>query len=195
MEKKTLVYSTLKLIAIFALLGLLTLLYLNSSLHKKPFLTQPKPFPELLTQPQTPKVSPNFKWTVKNQLYQLSDFRGKIVYFNFWASWCPPCAKELPVLQEIQNRFQKDSLAVVLINLDSEEDFSKAQKLLDQDHIELLNSYDPQSFRAQLSIQALPEHFIVDAQGKVMGEFFGDILTRKESVIEYLKVLGAKTQQ
>jgi thiol-disulfide isomerase/thioredoxin len=58
---------------------------------------------------------------------RLSDFRGKVVYLNFWATWCTPCLFELPEIQELQER-NSDSLVVVAVN--RRESLSKAQDWL-----------------------------------------------------------------
>lgn len=51
----------------------------------------------------------------------LNDFRGKLVLLNFWASWCPPCRKEIPALVSIQNRYQNDNFTLVGLAMEEEE--------------------------------------------------------------------------
>ena len=57
--------------------------------------------------------------------HTLSDFRGEVVYVNFWATWCQPCVSELPEIQELQNR-NPDNLAVVTVNRRQDVDDAEA---------------------------------------------------------------------
>ncbi len=78
------------------------------------------PVPELnhqLTQLATPVVAPNF--TLKDmdeKSYTLSDYRGKVVMVNFWATWCPPCRRELPSMDALYQDFKDKSFTILAIN-------------------------------------------------------------------------------
>lgn len=55
--------------------------------------------------------------TLKGKKISAEQFRGKVLIVSFWATWCPPCLKELPVLDGIQSKVGKDKLQVVSVNL------------------------------------------------------------------------------
>lgn len=63
--------------------------------------------------------APDFTLTdLSGQPLTLSDLRGRYVVLNFWATWCPPCRKEMPVLQQVHARYQEQGVVVVGVNLD-----------------------------------------------------------------------------
>jgi thiol-disulfide isomerase/thioredoxin len=72
--------------------------------------------PGLVVGPETGKLAPDFEISsFDGERHRLSDFRGKPVYVNFWATWCLPCALELPDIQELQRR-HGDGLVVITVN-------------------------------------------------------------------------------
>jgi len=82
--------------------------------------------------------------TLSGKRAALSDYAGKVVVVNFWATWCVPCLQELPHLQEYYERLEKDGLVVLAITIDGPDTFAKVRQtvqrkkftmpiLLDQD--------------------------------------------------------------
>ena len=55
---------------------------------------------------------------------ELSQYKGKVVYLDFWASWCPPCRKSFPWLNKMQRRYGEEGFAVVAVNLDKNHDLA-----------------------------------------------------------------------
>lgn len=63
--------------------------------------------------------APDFSSTTLNgEVKRLSDFRGKLVLLNFWASWCEPCREEIPALERLQSRLHSEGVAVVSVGVD-----------------------------------------------------------------------------
>src|SRR5690606_1048350 len=54
--------------------------------------------------------------------HQLSDYRGKVVVLNFWATWCPPCREEMPAMERLHQLVGDEAIAVVAINVGEDED-------------------------------------------------------------------------
>lgn len=71
----------------------------------------------------------------------LNDFRGKVLYIDFWASWCTPCRKSFPWLNQMQKRYKDAGLVVLAINLDK--DYDLAHAFLTKYPAEFLVAYDP----------------------------------------------------
>ena len=118
--------------------------------------------------------APNF--TLKNldgKEISLSEFRGKHVLVNFWATWCGPCKIEMPSLEVLYERFKDKNFALLAISNDMfganiVKPFVKAHKinftvLLDQ-RLKVSNAF---------GVVSLPTTFMIDPQGKIIGALFG----------------------
>jgi len=96
----------------------------------------------------------------------ISDFAGKVVYLDFWASWCPPCRVSLPWMNELQNKYSSDDFVVVTINLDS--DSSKAKRIIDEQRLTYPVLLDVQGKIAKLfALPAMPTSFLIGRNGKI----------------------------
>ncbi|GGJ96434.1 TlpA disulfide reductase family protein [Luteimonas terricola] len=97
----------------------------------------------------------------------LRDYRGKVVIVTFWASWCGPCRKELPVLGRFQQAVGRDALEVIAVNVkEPRKEFLaviRANKDIDVTWVHGLRGRISDSY----GVQALPNMFIVDREGKV----------------------------
>jgi thiol-disulfide isomerase/thioredoxin len=100
----------------------------------------------------------------------LSAFRGKVVLVNLWATWCPPCLKEMPSLDALQTALGGPDFAVVAINIDTR-NLDKPKAWLAQREIKALTYYaDPQArvfqeLRAARKVDGMPVSLIVDREG------------------------------
>lgn len=66
--------------------------------------------------------APDFTLTdLKGNTVKLSDFKGKKVMLNFWASWCPPCKAEMPYMEQIYKKYKKEDIEIVAVNLTATE--------------------------------------------------------------------------
>jgi len=63
------------------------------------------------------------------QMFDLSKLRGKVVLVNYWATWCAPCKKEMPILNSFYQRHRRDGLAVIGISADRPQDLAKMRKM------------------------------------------------------------------
>jgi thiol-disulfide isomerase/thioredoxin len=104
----------------------------------------------------------------------LSDWRGKVVLINLWASWCAPCRKEMPSLAQLQRRFGSKDFEVVAISLDRGGG-KVAQKFLEETQSRLLRLYMDPSGRALETIAALglPASVLIDREGREIGRLLG----------------------
>lgn len=117
---------------------------------------EPAPFFELLD--------------IKQNTVSSNDLKGKVMFVNFWASWCAPCRKELPMLDQLQSRHE--DLIVVAINID--EDRNNAQRFLDKYKISSLVLFDPQtSVITRYGAVAMPTSYVLDKKGVVRFSHFG----------------------
>ena len=64
------------------------------------------------------KAAPDFSLTdLNDKPHRLSDFRGKVVFLNFWATWCAPCREEMPSMEVLNKSFEKDGLVILAVSL------------------------------------------------------------------------------
>jgi len=126
------------------------------------------------TAPRLGFVAPDFTLEdLGGQKVRLSDFRGKPVLLNFWASWCPPCRKEMPDLQEFHRRYG-DKIALIGINWGETAD--TVREFLDRLSVTYLNLLDPQGTAFVLyKLTGIPESFFIDPEGFIRGVWIGPL--------------------
>lgn len=98
-------------------------------------------------------------------------FKDKVVYLDFWASWCEPCRKEIPYLQEIKGKYSEDDLSIVSISLDKLEAMDKWTEAIYSLSMPWFNYLLKGGFEhyliKQLGIQAIPRYILIDKNGKI----------------------------
>jgi cytochrome c biogenesis protein CcmG, thiol:disulfide interchange protein DsbE len=108
-----------------------------------------------------PDPAPDFHLkSIDGKPLNLADSRGKVVFLNFWATWCGPCRLEIPDLVDLQKRYS-DRLQVIGLNVD-DDDVAEIQKYVDENGIDYPVAIAPAELRAQFGgIPALPTSFVV----------------------------------
>ena len=102
----------------------------------------------------------------------LAEFHGKVVFLNFWATWCGPCRVEIPDLVDLQNRY-KDRLQVIGLNVD-DDDAEEIEKYVTKAGINYPVAMAPAELRTQYGgIPALPTSFVLDTEGRVVQKHTG----------------------
>ena len=97
----------------------------------------------------------------------LSDLKGKVVFINFWATWCPPCIAEMPSINKLSEKF-KDNSDVVFLMVDMDANMKKSQKFI-QKHGYSLKVYIPASqISPEYFAGALPTTLLFDKSGKLV---------------------------
>lgn len=132
-------------------------------------------------------VAPEFQLeSLSGEMISLSDFRGQIVVLNFWATWCGPCIKEMPMLQEYQEIFPE----IVVLGVDLEESRAIVEPFIaEMGVISYTILLDPQVITGELyQIFTLPTTFFIDANGIIKFRHIGYMSEDQFSV--YLQNLG-----
>ncbi len=118
-----------------------------------------------LIRPAPQKLAEDF--TLKKAeggMFQLSEHRGKVVFINFWATWCPPCLEEMPAMERLFQRSQKDSLVMLAVSVDA--DPTVVAQFLNEQRFTFTVGIDPKmELASTYGVRALPASFIVDRQG------------------------------
>lgn len=122
--------------------------------------------------------------------FRLSDFRGKHVLVNFWATWCAPCRKEMPMLSELQAEFGGDAFEVVTIATGRNE-LGAMKRFLGEVGVENLPLYlDPrQELARDMAVLGLPITVILDPEGNEIARMRGDAEWNSESAKAIIRAL------
>ena len=101
---------------------------------------------------------------------KLSQFRGKVIYLDFWASWCGPCRESFPWMNAMQEKYKQ--LEVVAINLDANDNDAKKFLALNSAKFKVL--FDPKGRTPeQYGVMGMPTSFIISKSGKVLMQHMG----------------------
>ena len=127
---------------------------------------------------------------LKEGSLSLSDFRGKIIYLDFWASWCGPCRKSLPAMQELHTELSESGFTVVAVNVD--EIIQEAKSFAVPLALSYPLVYDGNGNIAEsFNIKAMPMSYVIDKQGKIVYAHEGyrskDMPLIRQALIEMLK--------
>jgi peroxiredoxin len=118
-------------------------------------------------------------WTLKEQ-------RGKVVVLNFWATWCPPCRKEMPDLESLYQQFKDQGLVILAI---SDEEAGKVRPFIAQQKVTYPILLDPERRVNELfQIEGIPKTFVYDRNGKLVAQSI-DMRTRRQ-FLEMLALAG-----
>lgn len=102
----------------------------------------------------------------------LSKFAGKVVYLDFWASWCAPCRTSFPLLNKLHEKYKAQGFEVVAVNLD--EDKTKAEKFLKEIPVSFNVLVDAKGeWSDKFGVEAMPTSYILDQKGVVQNIHHG----------------------
>lgn len=121
-----------------------------------------------------PVPAPDFTLnTLDGKKVSLKDFKGKVVFLNFWATWCPPCVVEMPSMEALHKRFKDNGLVVIAVN--SEETEKKVSKFIRKKGYTFLVLMDTNGSVTSDSYRAVgfPTTYLIDRKGMVVGKAEG----------------------
>lgn len=96
----------------------------------------------------------------------LAQYRGKVVYLDFWASWCAPCLKAIPEIEAMRKDLASDGFQVVAVNLDTTP--KKALRLLAKNPIGYPSASDPKGrLPKQFGVDTMPTSYLIDGEGVI----------------------------
>ena len=102
----------------------------------------------------------------RGSVLSLADLKGKVVFINFWATWCPPCLAEMPSINKLYQQFEKDA-EVVFIMVDADSNFTKAQAYMDRKKYKL-PVYAVASTIPEIMFRgSLPTTIVFDKKGRI----------------------------
>lgn len=117
-------------------------------------------------------AAPNIKLQTNQGKLSLAELRGQVVYLDFWASWCGPCRKSFPWMNEMQQRYGKDGFKIVAINVDA--DPALAKQFLAEHNASFTIAYDNEGAVAkQFKVMGMPSSYLIDRNGNVHSAHIG----------------------
>lgn len=131
----------------------------------------------------------DYDWTVQSldgQDFKMTEAKGKVVFLNFWATWCPPCVAEMPSIQRLHKKLKDDGIAFVCI---SNEEASKINQFVREKGftfpIYTMRGAPPAIFKTR----GIPSTFILSPDGKIAFKHVGSAKWDDEKSIDFIKGL------
>ncbi|QHT70194.1 TlpA family protein disulfide reductase [Rhodocytophaga rosea] len=113
--------------------------------------------------------------TLDGKSANLKEFKGKVIFINLWATWCPPCIAEMPNIHKLYERTSTEDVAFVMLSLD--EDFEKARKFVKRKEYTFPVYGVKESLPIEFETTIIPTTYVIDRNGK--------IVLRKEGMAKY----------
>lgn len=116
--------------------------------------------------------APAFELVGTDKQVKLADYKGKVVYLDFWASWCGPCRHSFPWMNSMQSKFGEKGLQVIGVNLDAKSDDGK--RFLTGNPAEFSVAFDPSGTTPRLyGVKGMPSSYLIGRDGKVIFQHVG----------------------
>ena len=139
------------------------------------------------------KEAPDFSLpNLEEKTVRLSDYRGKVVFLNFWATWCKPCREEMPSMDVLYKNFEREGLVVLAVSIDrvtTKKDIPPFISSMNLTFPVLVDSWGQTDKRYKL--MGVPETYIIDQQGilreKIIGPRDWTVLDNLQTITGLLK--------
>ncbi len=116
--------------------------------------------------------APDFELPTKTGSVSLQGLRGQVVYLDFWASWCKPCRKSFPWMNDMQAKYHAKGLQIIAVNVDS--DAEQVKRFLEKYPANFLVAYDPEGkVASQYQVKGMPSSYLIDKQGNIHASHIG----------------------
>ncbi len=129
---------------------------------------------------------------IDGKLHRLSDYRGKVIVLNFWATWCPPCREEMPSMERARKKLLKDDVVILAVNVGEDEDtifnftgdYPVEFPLLMDSKGEVIKNYP---------VMALPTTYIISPDGIVTHRTLGGREWDNDQILNELRAMQKKS--
>ncbi len=136
-------------------------------------------------------AAPDFKLPSAKGMVELSKLKGKVVYVDFWASWCVPCRKSFPWMNDLHKKYKDQGLEVVAVNLDKSRE--PIDEFLRKIPVDFTIAYDPSGGAAiNYKVSGMPSSYVIDRSGQLQTSHIGFRDKDKEEIEGKIKELLAR---
>jgi len=165
------------IISLFLLVGLQTASF-----------TQAAELKEVATDMTTPALKLE---TLKGDQLDLKDFEGKVVLVQFWATYCTPCRKEMPSMNNLIKKLEASETPFKILAVNMGESKEEVEKFVDVVKPEFTIMMDSKGENVQAwNVFAAPSNFVIDPKGKIRYTLFGGVDWDSDEMVEKLKALA-----
>lgn len=124
----------------------------------------------------------------KSASIKLSSYKGKLVYLDFWASWCGPCKQSFPWMNAMQDKYQAQGFEVIAVNLDANNE--DAQKFLVTTPAKFTVAFDSKGQTPrQYGVKGMPTSYLINSDGKVIYQHMGFNAADREKLEQKIQSL------
>ena len=142
-------------------------------------------------------LAPDFRLNdIDGKVYRLSDFRGKVVLINFWATWCPPCRTEMPSMQRAWEKLKGEDFMMLAINMGEDEDTIFGFGFAAGTELEFPILMDKEgSVTQEWPVLGLPTTFILDSKGRIRYRAVGGREWDDPALLQKIRALMHETKR
>jgi len=139
------------------------------------------------------KKAPDFSLTDLNgKGVEIKQFKGKVIFLNFWATWCGPCKEEMPSLEVLHRQFKEKNFVLLTISVDYE-GIKPVQEFINKHQYTFPVLLDPKGETLDLfEVKGIPTTFLIDKKGKMVGKAIGPRDWKSVEVVSLLNFLIEK---
>lgn len=123
-----------------------------------------------------------------DHLLDLAQFKGRVVYLDFWASWCAPCRESFPWMNHLQGELGPKGLVVIAVNVDRER--ADAEQFLREHVAQFRIVYDPDGLLPEkFGVRGMPTSFLIDRNGHVQSRHEGFLVRDRDALTQQIRAL------
>lgn len=120
--------------------------------------------------------------------HNLEEYKGKVVFLNFWATWCPPCRKEMPEIEELYKEYGENKKDVIFLGVNNEKKENVVKFLKENNYTFPTVFEEKEKITNQYFISAFPTSFVIDKNGNVYGYVMGGLTKEQiKNILEQVK--------
>ncbi len=153
--------------------------------HVRQFLTE-----RFFESSKDDKFLPDFEYElISGKKEKMKNNRGKVILLNFWSTWCFPCKKEMPDMEELKHLMKGENFRILAVN--SGEKKNKVKRFLSKFpySFDIVTDED-RLITTTIGITGLPTTFIISGDGKVLGKIMGPVDWKEPSFVDFLKKIS-----